>query len=540
MSSITSQPRPLLESTIPATRWLRGEWILVAALGLVYAPTLWHLAKTWWTNPDYSFGLFIPFIVLFFLWQKRDKLRTQPARPARIGLLVIVASQVIYLLGFLGSEFFLQGFSLIVLLAGLILAARGWAAFREASFLLLLLLLSIPLPAIIFNAAAFPLQLIASSWAESIFRLLHIPVFREGNLLQLDKITLNITEACSGIRSLASLLTAGVVVSYFLPSRWWLRTIFVLSTIPVALVANALRVVGTGLLGEFVGERWATGFYHLFAGWLVFVVAFCVLCGEWAIIQRLSGRPRPAPGVDLRRRDGKQPASVLPATSGQPAFQSSPLLGMNRRVLASSAILLLSLGLRVYLSAAPLAPKREQLANFPRQLGNWQMVEDQPIDRDTLGVLKDDDHLQRLYRNSNGQYASIFIAYYLSQQAGESMHSPKNCLPGSGWEPVQNDRLQLGTDSAGRPIQVNRYIVEQDGQRDLLVLYWYQEQGRVIASEYWGKLYMIWDTIRSGRRDGAIVRVTVPMLGKGDSSATNAALDLVRASTPYLPRFLPN
>lgn len=212
---------------------------------------------------------------------------------------------------------------------------------------------------------------------------------------------------------------------------------------------------------------------------------------------------------------------------------------MNRRLVIPSAILLLTFGLRVWLSASPVAPVRQPLADFPRQLGNWQMTRCETIDDDTLGILKADDYLQCLYHNSNGQLASIFVAYYRAQQAGENMHSPKNCLPGSGWEPVENDRLLIGTDSAGRPIQVNRYVVEKDGQRDL-VLYWYQEHGRVIASEYWGKLYMIWDTIRSGRRDGAIVRVTVPMLGKGDGSAVNAALDLVRTSTPILPRFLPN
>jgi len=531
MSSVTMQTRPLAPLTMPLSRWLRDGWLLVAALGLVYAPTLWHLAKTWWTNADYSFGLFIPFLVLFFLWQKRDNLRTLRAEPMRFGLLVIAASQIIYLVGYLGAEFFLQGLSLIVLLAGLILAVRGWATFRESSFLLLLLVLSIPLPAIILNAVAFPLQLAASSWAEAILHLLGIPVFRDGNILQLDKITLNVTEACSGIRSLASLVTAGVVVAYFLPSRWWMRAIFVLSTIPIALAANAFRVAGTGLLGEFVGEQWANGFYHLFAGWLVFVASFCFLCGEWAIIQRVYRRHRHAAGVQ------RPPAAVGPEA---PVHPRPLLVGLiNRRIVIPSAILVLSLVLRIYLSAAPVAPVRQPLANFPRQVGNWQMVKDEVIDPETLNVLKADDYLQRIYQNSEGQYASLFVAYYRAQQAGESMHSPKNCLPGAGWDPVESGRLQLGTDAAGRPIQVNRYVVENSGQREL-VLYWYQEQGRVIASEYWGKLYMIWDTIRSGRRDGAIVRVTVPMLRKGDTSASTAALDLVRAITSYLPRFLPN
>jgi len=291
--------------------------------------------------------------------------------------------------------------------------------------------------------------------------------------------------------------------------------------------------VGTGLLGEFVGDRWATGFYHLFTGWLVFVVAFCVLCGEWAIIQRLSRRRLPAPGV-------VSPPPLRTVTeSSKTALVPAVWWPLNRRVVIPVAILLLSFGLRVWLSAAPITPVRQPLADFPLQLGSWKMLRNQVIDDDTLGVLKADDYLQRFYGNSNGQYASIFVAYYRAQQAGESMHSPKHCLPGSGWEPVENDQVALGTDAKGRAIQVNRYVVEKNGERDV-VLYWYQEHGRIIASEYWGKLYMIWDTIRSGRRDGAIVRVTVPMFGKGDGSATNAALDLVRASTPQLPRFLPN
>jgi len=294
MSTITLQPRSMGTTAMPVSRWLRNGWLLLVAIGLVYAPTLWHIAKVWWTSPDYSFGLFIPFIILFFLWRMRADLQRMPATPSVFGLLVVVFSQVIYLVGFLGAEFFLQGFSFIVFLAGLILATRGWATLWKASFLLLLLLLAIPLPAIIFDAAALPLQLVASSWAESILQFLRIPVFRDGNVLQLDTQTLNVTEACSGIRSLASLVTAGVLVAYFLPSRWWLRVVFVLSTIPIALAANAIRVAGTGLLGEFVGEQWATGFYHLFTGWIVFVVAFCLLCCEWAILQRISRPRRPA------------------------------------------------------------------------------------------------------------------------------------------------------------------------------------------------------------------------------------------------------
>jgi len=213
---------------------------------------------------------------------------------------------------------------------------------------------------------------------------------------------------------------------------------------------------------------------------------------------------------------------------------------VSRRILVPTIVLLMSFGLRVWLAATPAVPLRQPLADFPNQLESWELVRSETFDDSTLGVLKADDYLDRTYRDRSGRHADIFIAYYRAQHAGESMHSPKHCMPGSGWEPVQNDRVLLGTDSASRPIWINRFVVEKDGQRDL-VLYWYQEQGRVIASEYWGKIYMIWDTLRSGRRDGAIVRIIVPMSARGDSAAAlDAALDLARSSMPKLPRFLPD
>ena len=178
---------------------------------------------------------------------------------------------------------------------------------------------------------------------------------------------------------------------------------------------------------------------------------------------------------------------------------------MNRRLLMVTAIVVLGLVLRVWLAAAPVIPPHQPLAEFPRQLGDWEALKDETIDADTLAVLKANDYLVRTYRNGE-ETAGLFIAYYRAQHAGESMHSPKNCLPGSGWQPVENDRVSLGIDPSGRPVWVNRYIVEKDGQRTLS-LYWYQENGRTIASEYWGKIYMVWDTFRTGRRDGAIVRI---------------------------------
>ncbi len=280
------------EIAAPDFPWVRQGWFLWAAVLLLYAPTLSYLFYAWWDNAEYSHGFFIPPIAAFFLWRKRRLLRELPVQPVNFGLWVGLGSQVIFLVGYLGAEPFLQRVSFLLLAAGAVLYLRGWRMLREISFVLFLLLLAIPLPAIIFNSVAMPLQLMASSLAERLLDLFRIPVFRDGNLLQIKGQTLNVTEACSGIRSLATLLTGGVIVGYSLPARWWLRPVFVLSSIPIALGVNALRVAGTGVLAEAWGEKWATGFLHLFSGWVVFIFASCLLLAERQLLQHWFRPPR--------------------------------------------------------------------------------------------------------------------------------------------------------------------------------------------------------------------------------------------------------
>ena len=286
--TIREESPSLLKRLATSPGWL----LLVAAVIWVYAKTLAGLANEWWTNPDYSHGLLIPFAVGYLAYEKRKMFADMPLRPSWFGLALIVASQCVNLVGFLGAEFFLQRTSFVLLLAGLILFFAGWLQLRESAFALLLMVLAVPLPVIVFNVVALPLQLIASSWAESFLRVCQIPVLREGNLLVLAQQTLNVTEACSGIRSLMSLITLGLLLAYFLPFRWMIRVAFVLTTIPIAIVANAFRVGGTGVLATYFGEKAAQGFFHTFSGWLVFVFAFVVLLGEVTLLNRFFGKAK--------------------------------------------------------------------------------------------------------------------------------------------------------------------------------------------------------------------------------------------------------
>jgi EpsI family protein len=210
------------------------------------------------------------------------------------------------------------------------------------------------------------------------------------------------------------------------------------------------------------------------------------------------------------------------------------------RVLALIATLLLSLGLRLWLASAPVVPARPSFGEFPRQLGRWEFAAEGTISSRLEPVLGADDYLLRSYRSSAGEAAELFAAYYAVQNAGESMHSPKNCLGGAGWDPIQRGSLALMGSGASRAGMVNSYIVEKDGER-FLIVYWYHVHGRMIASEYWLKAYLVWDAICHRRRDGALVRITVPLHpGSNGKQELETAVDLGRASLPYLSRFIPS
>ncbi|MCU1286126.1 MAG: uncharacterized protein JWO13_2476 [Acidobacteriales bacterium] len=213
---------------------------------------------------------------------------------------------------------------------------------------------------------------------------------------------------------------------------------------------------------------------------------------------------------------------------------------LNNRLIVISVLLLLTFGMRTWANVAPTIPDRKAFKDFPDALGEWKLSSTATLTESIEKILLADDYLLKTYRDPNGKQADLFVAYYRSQRAGESMHSPKNCLPGSGWTPTVNDTVVLQKDSQGKEVRINRYVVENGTDR-ALALYWYQENGRVIASEYWGKFYLVWDALRTGRRDGAIVRVMVPLhRNESIDGPTEIGLAFARTASSGLPAYLPN
>jgi exosortase len=247
------------------------------AFALLYREVVTKLVHDWATDDNYSHGFLIVPIAAYFAWERREQLAATTRQPSWFGLVVVAGSLAVLVAGTLGVELFLTRVSMIGVLAGTLVFVMGWGHLRVLGPTLAFLFLMVPLPAIIFNQVAFPLQLLASRFGEAALHASAIPVLREGNVIILANVTLEVAEACSGVRSLVSLLTLGIVYGYFTDRRTWMRVTTGLLTIPIAIVTNGARVAGTGIAAHYIGEEAATGFLHEFSGWLVFVVAFVLL-----------------------------------------------------------------------------------------------------------------------------------------------------------------------------------------------------------------------------------------------------------------------
>jgi exosortase len=284
----------LLESAGLDRSWVLWNSILLGLLLLLYGPILRLLASQWWTDPDYGHGFFVPLFSGYILWQERRRWINIERRPSNIGLLVMLAAVGMLLIGSLGAELFISRVSLLVLLAGMVLFLAGWKMLRGVSFPLAFLIFAIPIPVIVYNQLTFPLQLMASRFAAFWLEAVRVPVLRDGNILILSNYSLEVIEACSGIRSLMSLVALAVAYGYFAEPRLWVRCLLVLLMVPSAIVSNALRIMGAGVLAHRFGPDAAEGFLHEFSGWVVFLTALGLIFVCHWILWRVGSKPKRA------------------------------------------------------------------------------------------------------------------------------------------------------------------------------------------------------------------------------------------------------
>ncbi|OGQ89482.1 MAG: exosortase [Deltaproteobacteria bacterium RIFOXYC2_FULL_48_10] len=265
-------------------------FILTAAFLFVYQKAILKLISDWSTDPNFSHGFLIPFVALYMIWYKKNELAEVSFKPSLAGIIVIIGGMLIHVAGNLGSELFLMRFSMIITLSGIIIYFCGFEIFKRILVPIAYLIMMIPIPAILWNQVAFPLQLFSAQISAQAINLLNIPVFREGNILHLANTSLEVVDACSGIRSLTSLLALTGAFAFLAPLSTFKKWVLFLSAVPIAVAVNVIRLTITGAMAAWIGPETAHGFLHDMSGLIIFGAALILVYLVFIIEMKIQKR----------------------------------------------------------------------------------------------------------------------------------------------------------------------------------------------------------------------------------------------------------
>ena len=518
--------------------------LIAAALAFLYANVLAKLGYDWWTDENYSHGLLVPFIIGFIVWIEFEDLKKAVERPKFwLGFGAVLFALFLLLGGTLGAELFTQRISFVLILIGITVYFFGAKILQLLVVPFVLLLLSIPIPQIIFNKIAFPLQIYASQMAVWGIRLFEVPTVRKGNVIEIlpqgatQIIALEVVEACSGIRSLMTLMTLGLILAYFTREKrhdvrenwlfclksfdFWRAVILMLSAIPIAVLTNAARVTATGVLTYYYGKQATENFWHDLSGWLVYLVALGLLILINFALKKLHRRSA---------RTQRENVEDLSGISSSTARHSVWLL--------VAALIFGGVFINWFEQRGEAIVERQSLIHLPTKLGDWrQKGSEIRFSEQTESVLGTSDYTMREYVLPGGRLANLYIGYYASQRTGATYHSPQNCLPGAGWVMKQPEIIEITTPE-GKTFSANRYRLE-NGEYNEIMIYWYQGRGRAEASEYRDKINTVWDSVLRRRSDGAMIRV-MTSVGHSEADANRAAIDLSAQIADEISAFVPN
>ena len=506
----------------------------IAAGFLLLLPTFWggisQLIKRWDVQEEYSHGYMIPLVTAYLIWQRRDLLKTLEFKPTWGPVSLVILGLAISILGEISALFILIHLSLVLIIMAMAWSMMGWKAFKYVLIPIGLLAFAIPLPYFLEATLTADLQLVSSKLGVGFIRLFGIPVFAEGNVIDLGSYKLAVVEACSGLRYLYPLMGVGFIVVYLYQVEFWKRALVFFSTIPITILMNSLRIGIIGILVENWGPDMAEGFLHYFEGWIIFIACLAILVGEMWLLNRFSANPvsfahsftMPA-GPDISDAEVTPKARELP----KPFFTCVALILLSFFVIQSID------------TRDEVIPEREKFVSFPLYFDGWQGQQDNldPIVTDQLQVT---DYLLNNYVRPDSPPVNFYVAYYHSQRKGVSPHSPRVCVPGGGWSITDLERVKIKLNDDKGQLDVNRAII-QNGMNKQLVYYWFKQRGRDIANEYWMKWYLLADSISLNRTDGSLVRLTTPILpNEKVGDAEQRLNDFLSIVNPMLDKYVPN
>ncbi|MDP3090994.1 MAG: VPLPA-CTERM-specific exosortase XrtD [Nitrospira sp.] len=518
--------------------------LATVSLGYLYFESLVFLFSHWIGSDDYSHGMFVPFISLFLIWQSRHRIAAAGIAGSWWGMAIVIAGLFLYLAGELATLYVLQHFSLWIVLVGLVIGGIGLQASRTIAFPLGYLLTSIPLPTFLYAGLSSQLQLWSSALGVGCLQLVGVTAFREGNVIDLGPVQLQVVEACSGIRYLLPLTSLALLCAYLFKDRMWKRVILVLSSIPISILVNGFRIGMIGVLVEWYGQEASEGFAHLFEGWVLFMASLGLLILEMWILTRIGSDGRSvslqdrftwsADTVEVRGMRSEATASNL-----QPYTSNTVLLGpaylFSVALLIPAAFASSFLGQRV-----EVPPDRALFVDFPMHIEEWTGTS-LSLEQQYIDALRFDDYVLAEYRHGGSQPVTFYSAYYRSQRKGQSAHSPQSCLPGGGWEISSITNLAFApVPGMAQQLHANRAVIEKGNQKQI-VLYWFKQRDRILTSEYLVKFYLFWDALLRARTDGALVRIA-SLVGPGETEelVDQRMRQFVSALQPELNRYVPD
>lgn len=513
--------------------WIRAV-LYAAALGILYSSALSWLILHDWPREDYSYAWFMPPLVAYLVWIKRDQFLQTASVPSWYGLCAFIPGIIGYWAGELSGEFFSQYISLWLVVAGLAWMNLGWKKLKVLTFPVVFSLFMFPLPNFLNTQISVKLKLISSWIGVRLMQVYGLSAYREGNIIDLGFTRLQVVDACSGFRYLIPLIVLGVLFAYFYRGVFWKKVILVLSTIPISIITNSLRIALTGILFEIWGPKAAEGFFHDFSGWFIFMVSFGLFLLEMQLLRLLPPHHAEKPQEDLKKKP-------FPDESLESPHPEQPWTGFFRpmQFITALIVLCLTLGLSHGMEFREKTPMVKSFREFPMNIGHWQGIRG-TMEQKIIDTLDLSDYIIADYTDEEKKTVNFYVAYYESQRKGESIHSPATCLPGSGWVFNSSGTHELPiAGPAGEPMRVNRVIMQKGDMRQL-VYYWFHQRNRVLTNAYQLKIFNFLDALIRHRTDGALVRIITPVYKSEDfSDAENRMLDFTSSTVPVLNGFLP-
>jgi exosortase D (VPLPA-CTERM-specific) len=467
----------------------------VMAVLAAYLGGLTELVIRWERQEEYSHGFFIPLIAAWFLWQRRDALRNSIGKPAWVGIVLLLVALGMLVLGEVTAIYILVQYGFLLALVSLVLCLGGMPLAKVSLLPIAFLIFAIPLPYFVDSQLSWRLQLLSSRIGVEVLRLLGASVFLEGNVIDLGVYRLQVVDACSGLRYLYPLLSIGFLMAYMYQGRLWQRVVLFLSTVPITVFMNSLRIAAVGVLVGHWGSGMAEGFLHYFEGWVIFMACLLFLLAEVWLFERLGARRRVLSVV------------AVPTVKGGGRVASFPALPRHPLSIALMLLVVTGIVVQVVGHREEIKPQRLPLSAYPLAFDGWQATEGHLDTQIEIG-LGLSDYVLADYRRGE-DVVNFYAAYYSSQRKGVSPHSPQVCIPGGGWLITSLTQVPVPLPD-GSQFTVNRVLISREGQRQL-VYYWFEERGRRIASEYAMKWYLLVDALLRNRSDGALVRITTPI-----------------------------